>query len=143
MLWSDIMKIPEKIRVMFDTVPVMALATVDDEAMPNVVAVASKRLVNDNTIWISDSYLGKTLENVQANGKVAIAMWIPPEGYQIKGVGYYHTDGEIYDLAKEWVTDLWIKKGKKVKKVKGIIEVRISEVYSISANYQEAGLKLL
>ena len=137
------MKLPEKIKAIFDTIPVMALATTDAEGTPNVVAVGSKRLVNDDTIWIIDAYLGKTLENIKTNGKIALAMWIPPEGYQIKGVGYYYTEGEIYDSGKDWVTDLWISKGKKVKKVKGILEVKISEVYSISGNYQEAGQRLL
>jgi len=137
------MILPDKIKVMFEVVPVMALATVDGKGMPNVVAVASKRLVDDDTIWLIDAYFGKTLENVKLNGNVALSMWIPPEGYQIKGVGYYHTDGVVYDFGKEWVTDLWIKKGKKVKEVKGVIEVKISEAYSISANYQEAGLRLL
>ena len=131
------MKIPEKIKQFFEDVPIMAFATADKKGIPNVVAIASKKIVNDDTIWVIDTFFRKTRENILQNNKVAIAMWKEGKGYQIKGVAVYHSEGKIFEEAKNWILKL-----KPKKKVKGVVEVKVSEIFSITPTYEKAGKKI-
>ena len=94
------MRIPDEIKQFFESVPVMAFSTADKDGKPNVVAIGSKKIVNDNTIWVIDTYFKKTKENLLQNNKVAIAMWKGPKGYQIKGIAKYYSEGPIFEEAK-------------------------------------------
>ena len=128
------MKIPEEIKEFFDKVPVMAISTVDEKGVPNVAAIASKKIIDDNTIWTIDTFHKKTLHNIQQNGNVAIAMWKDSVGYQIKGIATCYTEGEIFEKGKEWILTF-----KPQKIVKGVIEIKVTEVYYLTPDYDLAG----
>ena len=132
------MKIPEEIKEFFDSVQLMAFSTVNDEGIPNVVVIASKKMVDDDKIWVIDTFFGKTKENILSNGKVAIALWRLNEGYQIKGDAKYHSEGELFEEAKSWIL-----KSKPNKIVKGVVEIKVTDVFSITPTYEEAGKKIL
>ncbi len=131
------MKIPDRVKQLFDEVPVMAFSTADKSGVPNVVAIASQKVVNEDTIWVIDTFFKKTLQNLFENNKVAIAFWKGKEGYQIKGLARYHTQGNVFEKAKEWILKL-----KPHKIVKGVVEVKVTEVYSITPTYEEAGKRV-
>ena len=132
------MKIPDKIKQFFEGVPIMAFSTADKNGTPNVVAIASKKIVNEDTIWVIDTFFGKTKENLLQNNKVAIAMWKEFKGYQIKGVSTYHSEGKSFEEAKDWVLKL-----KPQKIVKGVVEIKVTEIFSITPTYEEAGKKII
>jgi predicted pyridoxine 5'-phosphate oxidase superfamily flavin-nucleotide-binding protein len=58
-------------------------------------------------------------------------------GYQIKGTAKYHTDGNIFDEGKKWILQ-----SKPNKIVKGVVEVKITKVYSITPTYETAGKEI-
>ena len=118
----------------FNSVPVMALGTSDSKGCPNVSAIASKKIIDDNTILTIDTFHNKTIENIIENNKVSLAMWSGSEGYQIKGKAKYHTDGDFFEKAKEWILEL-----KPQKIVKGVLEISISDIYYLTPNYELAG----
>lgn len=103
------------------------------------MAIGSKRFKTDNKIWIIDTYFDKTKDNLLKNNIVAISFWEnSSSGYQIKGKATYHTEGDIFIKAKKWIL-----KSKPNKKVKGVVEVIPTELYSIAALPGEAGKKIV
>jgi len=128
----------EKLSTIFNKTPIMVLSTAGKDAVPNVVVIGSKIMVDENTIWTIDTFHQKTKMNILENEMIAIALWDGPEGYQIKGRACYHSEGAIFDAGKEWIL-----KTKPNKIVKGVIEVKITEVYSLTPTYEEAGRLLI
>ena len=85
------------------------LATcVDNE--PNVVPVAFKDVTDDGKLVVGDVFLETTLQNIQSNnGKIAISVYNAEtlEGYQIKGVATYVTEGTVVDTFKTMVEKIF------------------------------------
>lgn len=131
-------KIPNGIKQFFETIPIMAFSTVDKNGTPNVVPIASKKIVNDDTILVIDAFFKKTKENILQNKNVSIAMWKGSKGYQIKGLSTYHSKGETFDEAKDWILKL-----KPNKIIKGVVEIRITDIYSITPTREEAGMRII
>ena len=127
----------EDIIDFFNLVPVMALGTADKSGCPNVSAIASKKVIDANTILTIDTFHNKTIENIKENNNISIAMWRDSVGYQIKGTAIYHTEGEFFEMAKEWILKL-----KPQKIVKGALEISITDIYHLTPNYELAGKKV-
>jgi predicted pyridoxine 5'-phosphate oxidase superfamily flavin-nucleotide-binding protein len=83
-------KIPDGIKQFFETISIMTFSTLDKNGMPNVVPIASKKIVNDDTILVIDTFFKKTKENILQNKNVSIAMREGSESYQIKKLSTYH-----------------------------------------------------
>lgn len=83
------------------------LATYSDE--PNAVPVAFKDVTDDGKLLVGDVFLETTLNNVKANGKIAVSVCNGEtmEGYQIKGTAEYVTEGPIVDAFKKVVEDMF------------------------------------
>ncbi len=128
------MIIPQEIKEFFEQVPVMAISTVDENGTPNVSAIASKKIIGDETILTIDTFHNKTLQNIKQNGNVAIAMWMDSVGYQIKGKATHYTSGKIFEDGKNWILTL-----KPQKIVKGVIVVKVKEIYYLTPDYKLAG----
>lgn len=66
---------------------------------PNVVPVGFKCVCDDGRLAIGAVLLDTTLENLKANGKIAVSCADPltGEAYQIKGTAELVTEGEAYD----------------------------------------------
>ena len=88
--------IPENVRKVF-TDNLWFLATCGNE--PNVVPVGFKRVTDDGKFAVGALLLETTLENIRANGKVAIAAANPltAEAYQVKGAAELVTEGPVYE----------------------------------------------
>lgn len=131
------MEIPNDLKDFINSVNIIALSTCDKNKNPNVVAIRFKKIVGSDTIWIVDTYFNKTKQNLIQNSRVAIAIWKGKQGYQIKGNSKYHSEGKIFDDASHWATT----QGKKSPN-KGVLEVKVTEIYSITPTYEEAGKRL-
>lgn len=83
------------------------LATYSDE--PNAVPVAFKDVAEDGKLLVGDVFLETTLNNIRANGKIAVSASNAQnlEGYQIKGTAEYITEGPIVDTFKKMVEDMF------------------------------------
>lgn len=77
---------------------------------PNVVPVAFKDVTADGKLVVGDVFLETTLKNLQANGgKIAISAYDAKsfEGYQIKGIAEYVTEGEVMTTFKNMVEKMF------------------------------------
>lgn len=77
---------------------------------PNVVPVAFKDVTEDGKLVVGDVFLETTLNNIQSNGgKITISTYNAEtlEGYQIKGVATYVTEGTVVDTFKTMVENMF------------------------------------
>ena len=81
------------------------IATCGDE--PNVVPVGFKCVCEDGRFAIGAVLLETTLENIKANGKIAVACANPltGEAYQVKGTAELAREGEAYEHYKKLTED--------------------------------------
>jgi predicted pyridoxine 5'-phosphate oxidase superfamily flavin-nucleotide-binding protein len=112
---------------------VFVLGTADLNGIPNVVPVGAVRILDDETILVSDQYFLKTLNNLKENPKVAMSFWETDksEGYQIKGEATIRTEGRIYEETVEWVRKRGDEIGRPLKS-KGAIVIKITAIYSVT-----------
>ena len=124
-------KLTVRMKEIFSKQEIFVLGTADVEGIPNAVPVGAVKLLDDETILISDQYFLKTSKNLRVNPKVAISFWDMGEGYQVKGEATIQTEGRIYEDTVEWIRDLSERIGHPLKS-KGAIVVKIKEIYSVS-----------
>lgn len=133
-------KMTERMRKLFETVPTAVLSTATGDGMPNAVPVGAKKVIDDETILISDQFFNKTLANLKANPKVAVSFWEGHEGYQLKGTVTIETSGARYEETARWIEELGHKVGFPLKS-KGAIILKIDEIYALAPG-PGAGKKL-
>ena len=121
----------ERMKEIFAKQRIFVLGTADLNGVPNVVPVGSVKILDDETILVSDQYFHKTLDNLRENPKVALSFWEMSEGYQIKGRAKIHTEGKIYDETAEWIRKRSEEIGRPLKS-KGAIVIKITAIYSVS-----------
>ena len=130
----------ERMRKLFETVPAAVLATATTDGMPNAVPVGAKKIIDDETVLISDQFLNKTLANLKANPKVAVSFWEGHEGYQLKGTVTIETSGQRYEETARWIEELGNKAGMPLTS-KGAVILAIEEIYALAPG-PGAGKKL-
>ena len=77
---------------------------------PNVVPVAFKDVTEDGKLVVGDVFLETTLNNIRGNeGEIAISAYDAQslEGYQIKGIAEYVTEGEVVNTFKAMVEKMF------------------------------------
>ncbi len=121
----------ERMMELFDKVPTAVLSTATSDGCPNAVPVGAKKILDNETILISDQFFNKTLANMQVNPQVAITYWEGHEGYQIKGRVNIETSGDRYEETAAWIDELSAKAGFPLKS-KGAVIVAIEAIYGVS-----------
>ena len=133
-------KMNQRMREIFENQQIVVLATATKNGAPNVIPINAKKIIDDETILISDQFFNKTLTNMKDNPQVALTCWDKNEGYQIKGKATIETSGLLYQDTARWIEEL----GKKLNiplKSKGAVVVKITEIYDVSPGPQ-AGVKI-
>jgi predicted pyridoxine 5'-phosphate oxidase superfamily flavin-nucleotide-binding protein len=133
-------KLNQRMKEIFEKQKPIVLATATRDGIPNVVPVGMKKIIDDETILISDQYLNKTRKNVEGNPRVAITVWDEIEGYQIKGTVTIETSGPLFEETARWAEE----RGKSIKrplKSKGALILRITEIYCVSPG-PNAGMRI-
>ncbi len=133
-------KMTERIQKLFTTVPTAVLSTATGDGVPNAVPVGAKKIIDDETILISDQFFNKTLANIKANPNVAVSFWEGHEGYQLKGTVTIETSGQRYEETARWIEDLGNQVGVPLKS-KGAVILKIDEIYALAPG-PGAGKKL-
>jgi predicted pyridoxine 5'-phosphate oxidase superfamily flavin-nucleotide-binding protein len=130
----------ERMKALFNKVrtAVLATATVDGEV--NAVPFGAKRIIDDETILISDQFFRKTRANLEANPRASVTFWEGHEGYQFKGKVTIETSGPRYEETAAWVQAMGDKAGFPLKS-KGIAVMKIEAIYSVAPG-PEAGRQL-
>jgi hypothetical protein len=111
----------------FSKVKVFPVATASKSGSPNVSLIASVVLENDDTIWLGDNFMNKTLSNVKENPHAALSVWDPEtkKCFQIKGTVSVKTSGPDYEKMKRTIHDK-----KPELPAKSLLIMKITEVYS-------------
>lgn len=133
-------KMTERMKEIFEKQETLVLATASKDGIPNVVPINAKKIVDEETLLISDQFFQKTLRNLQENPHVAITLWDKLEGYQIKGTVTIETAGTRYEETARWIDAI----GKKLNlplHSKGAVIVKIEEIYNVTPGAQ-AGARL-
>ena len=129
----------EEMKAAFRAMKAYPVATASKEGWPNVVPIAFVEIVDDETIWIADNYMKKTLANVQENPRVAIYIWGPETKgcFQIKGDVEIRTSGPEFEKMQFTVRSKMAK-----APAKTLLIMKIREVYECTPG-SRAGEKIL
>ena len=133
-------KMTQRMKEVFEKHETVPLATTAKDGTPNVVPVTLKKILDDETILVSDQFLNKTLQNMKDNAKATITAWDGVEGYQFKGTVTIETSGPCFEETAQWVDD--VAKSMNLNfKSKGAVILKINEIFSVSPG-PDAGKKV-
>jgi predicted pyridoxine 5'-phosphate oxidase superfamily flavin-nucleotide-binding protein len=116
-----------EMRETFSKVTVFPVSTASKSGIPNVALIAFVTLENDDTIWIGDNFMKKTLSNVLENPHVAISVFDPEarKCFQIKGTASVKTSGPDYEKMQKI-----IHAKSPALPAKSLLVMNITEVYN-------------
>jgi predicted pyridoxine 5'-phosphate oxidase superfamily flavin-nucleotide-binding protein len=99
-----------------------ALATVTKDGRPNVIGVAYVKVVDADTLLVTDNYMQQTKDDIIYNPHVAMITWNSKwEGYKFIGKAQYHSSGKWLRLVRKMP-------GNKGLPVKGAVVVKIEKI---------------
>jgi len=129
----------DEIKSAMATIKAFPVATASKDGVPNVVPIGFVELVDDETIWIADNFMKKTLANIKENPKISLFVYGPETKgcYQIKGDVELKTSGPDFEKMQETVRSKMAK-----APAKGLLVVKITDVYSCLPG-PDAGEKIL
>ena len=132
-------KLNADMKEAFSKMKVFPVATASKDGTPNVAPLAMVRLYDDETIWITDNFMNKSMTNLRTNPKCAIYIWGPEiKGcFQIKGVTSIKNSGAEYEEMK---AD--INKKRPELPARSLIIMKITEVFECKPG-PTAGSKLI
>jgi len=130
-------KLTAEVKEALTGVKLLYLATASKDHTPNVVPIGAFKLLDDETMLISDQFFKKTLQNMKDNPKLALAFWGDKGGFQIKGTITLHANDDIFKKDVEWMKEL-----RPNLTPKTAVVLKITEVYIIKAG-PDAGKKLV
>jgi len=123
------MVIAETAKAILDKQTLMAFATCSSRGVPNVVYMLQYWWLSEDELVVGDVFMHATRDNIRENGQVSFCVWDEQAdlSYKFKGTARYETSGPAYDLANEK-----LHKKKPDKNFKGVVVVKIAEVYDAS-----------
>jgi len=133
-------KMNQRMKEIFEKQEIVVLATATKNGAPNVVPITAKKILDDETILVSDQFFNKTLANLKENPQASITIWDNLEGYQIKGAVAIETSGPRFEETAQWIEEM----GKSLNlplKSKGAMIVKITEIYNVYPG-PDAGAKV-
>lgn len=118
---------------------VFPVATASKDGTPNVVPIGIVELVDDETIWITDNFMNKSMTNLRTNPKIALYVWGPEiKGcFQVKGVASIKTGGAEFEEMKAK-----INRKNPALPARSLVIVKITEVFECKPG-PAAGSKLV
>jgi predicted pyridoxine 5'-phosphate oxidase superfamily flavin-nucleotide-binding protein len=128
-----------EMKELFAKVKLFPIATASKKGIPNVTPIAFVMLVKDDTIWLADNFMQKTLANVKEKPHIALYLYDADSKkcYQVKGTVEVKTSGVDYDKMKKMVQEK-----KPGLPAKSLLIMKIAEVYECMPG-PTAGKKIL
>jgi uncharacterized protein len=116
-----------EIKETFGKVKLFPIATASKKGIPNVAPIAFVVLVSDDTIWMADNFMKKTLANMKENPHAALYVYDPDSKkcFQIKGTLEVKTSGPDFEKMRKMVHDK-----KPELPAKSLIVMKITEAFS-------------
>ncbi len=129
-----------EVKDLFEKVPTAVFSTSSLEGQPNAAPVGMKKVVDDETVYVSDQFFRKTLANVRANAKVSLVFWGDEGAYQLHGTARYVNEGDEFAEQKKWADGAFAAMGVPIQ-AKGGCFVHVDAVYTSKAG-EHAGERL-
>ena len=128
-----------EMKELFARIKLFPVATASKKGIPNVTPIAFVLLIRDDTIWIADNFMQKTLANVRENPHIAVYLYDSESKkcLQIKGSVDIRTSGGDYEKMKQMVQEK-----KPGLPAKSLLIMKIDEVYECMPG-ATAGKKIL
>ncbi len=135
-------KMPEHVKSMFNDQRIVVFSTASKDGIPNAVPIGAKKVIDDETILISNQYFDKTLKNITENPVAGLTFWDlkKHEGYQIKGTITIEASGKRFKDTAKWIEEMGKAKNKPLKS-KGAVILKITDVYCVTSG-KDAGKKI-
>jgi predicted pyridoxine 5'-phosphate oxidase superfamily flavin-nucleotide-binding protein len=97
------MMLNAEMKETFSKVKLFPVATASKAGVPNVAPIAFVQLKSDDTIWLADNFMHKTLANLKENPKCAIYIYDAESKkcFQIRGQVEIKTSGPDYESMKQ------------------------------------------
>lgn len=132
-------KLTPEMKETFSRNKLFPVATASKKGIPNVAPIGFVELIDEETLWLADNFMHKTLANVKENPHVAIYIYDSDvkKCFQIKGSVEIKTAGPDYEKMKEMV-----HKKKPGLPAKSLLVMKITEVFECNPG-PHAGKKLL
>ena len=129
----------EEMKAAFQAMKIFPVATASKDGWPNVVPIGFVELVDDETIWIADNFMKKTLANILENPKISIYVWgAETKGcFQVKGDVIVKTSGPEFEKMQFTVRSKMSK-----APAKSLLIMKIREIYECAPG-PKAGEKIL
>lgn len=121
------MNLSAKVQAAVSEAAARALATNGPHGV-NVVPISMAR-ATENEIWIFDFFMGKTMQNIEADPEVAISFWNGLRGVQIKGEVTVHADGPVFEEGAAWVKD----NGGADRVTRHVLVIKPKHIFDVSA----------
>ena len=121
----------DKMIELIEKVPAAILATASPDGIPNAVPVGAKKIIDSETLLISDQFFNKTLANMKANPRASLTFWEGHDGYQLKGSVTIETAGSRFEETSKWIKEMGDKIGVPLKS-KGAVILKIEEIYNLT-----------
>jgi uncharacterized protein len=133
-------KMTERMQKLLEKVPTAVLATATADGTPNAVPIGAKRIIDPETVLVSDQFFNKTIKNLHSNPKASLMYWEGHEGYQLKGSVIVETSGDRFEETARWIEARSEEIGFPLRS-KGAIILKIEEIYAIGPG-PKAGRRL-
>ncbi len=125
------MIIPDELKKIYEKVDSVVFETAGKEGNKNAVQVFWKKVLNDKTVLLIGDFTKLNEKGLIEANDVCISYWNSEEekGYQIEGIGRYHTEGSIYEVGRK----LMLSQSKKPYRApEGVIEVEVTGISIMS-----------
>ncbi|KUG14350.1 hypothetical protein ASZ90_016016 [hydrocarbon metagenome] len=123
----------------FSSMKPYPVATASKSGVPNVVPMTQVWLEDDETVWIVDNFMVKTIANLKENPKASVYIYSSDQKscFQLKGNVILHSSGKKFDTMKAKM-----KERNPNLPARTLVEMKITEVYQCWFG-AAAGKKLL
>lgn len=103
----------------------MHIATVSEDGSPNLSVASDIKVLDDETILISNNEMVHTPDNILLNRSVVLTSFSKKwAGLRLTGYANYHVQGEYFDICNEFFNN-------DTATPKGAIVVKVQQVESI------------
>jgi predicted pyridoxine 5'-phosphate oxidase superfamily flavin-nucleotide-binding protein len=128
-------KITDEMKDIANKTKGFALATATKDGDPHVIPVGFSKVLSDNEVLLVDVFMKKTLENIEANPKVAVSVWDYDgmKGYEFKGNARIETSGKAFEDGVKMVKSMFPKFD-----ARAAVVVRVDSIF-ITSPGPEAG----
>lgn len=128
-----------EMKELFSKVKVFPVATASKKGIPNVVPIAFVVIMSDDSLWLADNFMNKTLANVKENPHAAIYLYDSEmkKCCQVKGTVEVKTSGSDYERMKKMVHEK-----KPGLPAKSLLILKITEVFECMPG-PSAGKKMI